>query len=406
MTRLHQPIASDFPPAIVLGMSPTGLAVIRALGSHNIEVWGNDIDWYRSGYFSKYCRVFGRINPLSEETLLLEQLLTFGRKTVTKPVIFPTDDEYLAFLANYREVLQPYFRFSDLDPKLIDQFLNKRSFHELCQHHGIHTPATFTVRDETQLAELSMHISYPAIIKPIYSHLWALKYGFLKVIEVHSKSELQKAYATLGAMKSNVMVQEIIAGGDEQIYIFSGYFNQRSEPLRIFTGRKIRQYPPNYGTTTVAESVWEPRVADLSIRLLQQVHFQGLCDVEFKKDPKDGQFKIIEINPRVGRWHSLTDASGADLTYTAYLDLIGITSRADHTFQEHIKWVFLLRDLVSVLPQILRGHMSLFKWIQSLRGRRVHAIFSWKDPLPALAYLLEMAIKGINGLRRRRQICS
>ena len=375
-----------YPSAIVLGMSPTGLALIRGLGRRGIGVWGNDIDWYRAGYFSRYCRRLATLNPETEEQKLLNRLLEFGSQVQGKSVIFATDDEYLVFLARNNEALMPYFHYPRVDSELVDSFLNKKKFYELCDKYEIPKPVTYIVHDESELEKVTKTLRYPAIIKPIYSHIWALKYGFLKAIKVYDKFELIEHYKKLNEMKYNVLIQEVIGGNEDQIYIFSGYFNECSEPLRFFTGRKLRQYPYEFGTTTVAESLWEPEVADLSIRFLRNLKFHGLCDVEFKKDPSDQKFKMIEINPRIARWHSLADASGTDLSFTAYADLLGEKVEPQQEFQEHVKWVFLFRDVPTSIMSILNGTMSLSSWRKSIQGTREHAIFSWRDPIPAMTY--------------------
>ena len=394
-------MAKPYPPAVVLGMSPTGLGVIRGLGRRGIKVWGNDIDWYRAGFFSKFCRRLATLNCETEENKLVDKLIEFSSQLKVKPVIFATDDEYLIFLARNSDALTPYFHFPRVDSELVETFLNKRKFYEICEKYEIPQPVTYMVGDENELRKIANVIRFPAIIKPIYSHVWALKYGFLKAIKVKNRFELIEQYEKLNDMKANVIVQEVISGKEDQIFIFSAYFNELSEPIRIFTGRKIRQYPYEFGTTTVAESLWEPEVADLSIRLLRHLKFQGLCDVEFKKDPLDQRFKIIEINPRVARWHSLTDAVGTDLSFTAFSDLIGEKVRPTQGFEEHVKWVFLFRDVPTSIKLILNGMMSLSSWWKSIQGKREHAIFSWQDPMPAITYGFEMVAKGTQGFWRQ-----
>ena len=128
---------------------------------------------------------------------------------------------------------------------------------------------------------------------------------------------------------------ELIPGGDEELYTLGSYVTPRGDALAVFTGRKVVQDPPGVGTARVAESVWVPELVDLGLTLLRGLGCHGPSQVEFERDPRDGVFKLIEVNPRLWQWHGLTGACGVDVALTAYRDLVGETTPA--TFMRPIR---------------------------------------------------------------------
>ncbi len=379
--------------AIVLGLGPTGLAIVRSLGRNGVKVKGVGATRFESGFFSRYCKALAVADPRKSEEFLLNLLLSFGEKTEPKPVLFASGDEYLVFLAKYNKELSKFYLFPKLNEEILDYFLNKKKFYELCIEHRIPIPDTFFPKDDNDVKIIARKIKYPCILKPIYTHIWAEKFGLVKVIVANDEAELIDGFSHLGEMKNNVIIQEIVVGGEDQIYFFAACFDSNSMPHSIFTGRKLRQYPPEFGTTTLAESIWEPEIAELSVKFLRSIKFQGICDVEFKKDVRDRQFKMMEINPRAGRWYSLTDRVNANIVYNAYLDLTGSKMDDSKVINKNIKWMLISRDILSAIEYIKNKKMSIKEWLDSLRGEKEEALFVKDDPLPFFTYPLEIIDK-------------
>jgi predicted ATP-grasp superfamily ATP-dependent carboligase len=142
------------------------------------------------------------------------------------------------------------------------------------------------------------------------------------------------------------MVQELIPGRDDELYTLGSYLDASGTALGLFSGRKLRQTPPNVGTCRVGEAVWVQEVVDAGLRLLAAVGFRGLSQVEFKRDPRDGRFKLMEINPRLFQWHGLAAACGVDLPAIAYWDLLGSPRLAARMNGERRRWAisFLAKE--------------------------------------------------------------
>ena len=168
------------------------------------------------------------------------------------------------------------------------------------------------------------------------------------------------------------MVQELVPGGDDALYSVGSYLARDGQPLGVFCGRKLRQTPPGIGTCRVGEAVWVQEIVDGARRLLRSFGYHGLSQVEFKRDARDGRFKLMEINPRLWQWHGLAVACGVDLPRIAYADLTG-RERPESTLQRDGK-----RWAITFLP----GESPAFQ-----RPPYVDAVWALDDPKPALVHL-------------------
>jgi predicted ATP-grasp superfamily ATP-dependent carboligase len=223
-------------------------------------------------------------------------------------------------------------------------------------------------------------------------------------VEVSSAEELVQNYAEMEKSGVGIMVQEIIPGGDEQFYGLLTYFGENSEALAIFTKRKLRQTGMGYGDGSFQVSVWVPTVAELGIRLLENMKYRGLAGIEFKKDRRDGQFKLIEINPRSVTGEMMAVKSGVDIPLIAYLDTIGERVEPNSSFTEGMKWVSLEWDFKTFLAYRERKMLNFTDWIKSLRGGKSYAIWSHDDPLPFIILLTRIFRAAVRKIFRSRRM--
>jgi predicted ATP-grasp superfamily ATP-dependent carboligase len=135
--------------------------------------------------------------------------------------------------------------------------------------------------------------------------------------------------------------------------------------------------------------------------------YRGLANIEFKKDPRDGRFKLIEVNPRSALSGETAVASGVDIPYIAYRDMIGEKVQRDAFFSEGVKWVDLVEDFKASLLNGCERKLTLAEWIRSLRGRRSYAIWSADDPLPFIIQFTRLSrlvlSKMFHSFKTRRQ---
>jgi predicted ATP-grasp superfamily ATP-dependent carboligase len=232
-------------------------------------------------------------------------------------------------------------------------------------------------------------------MKPIYYHRWAMKQGLNKAVYCKDRSDLLDGGHRLSENLTELIIQEVIEGKEDNIYVVAAYFDSNSRPHGIFVGQKIRQYPVGFGTTTLIRTAEVPGLAEMSVNFLQKVRYQGLVDVEFKYDRSTDTYYIIEINPRLGRWYGIVEAAGHDTVYYSYLDLTDQPIPNYVSESRQVKWVFVIRDVLSVANNKLLGVSDVFR---SYAGTKTWCIWARDDIRPFFAYFGEIISKGLKRL--------
>lgn len=397
------PVAGDaargVPGVLVLGLSVNGLGVLQRMAHRGLPVLGMDDRPQQVGFRSRYGRKLVCPSPRSEGRRLVAFMVDTARSTGRRWVIIPTNDEFAEFVSTWREDLSAAFDFALPAHETLLAFSDKWRFHQLAQRHGIAAPVTVCPQSPADLEAWRGHQAFPCLIKPVSTAFWKGS-GKGKAFVATSFAELLRGYEELSP-GGEVVIQEVIPGGDDHVYFYFAYYDRSGRPHGEFTARKLRQYPPRYGTTCLAESVWMPEMAETSRRFLESQGYRGLVDVEFKRDPRDGTFKIIEINPRLGLQHQLAAGAGADLPWIAYRELAGVAAEPDPVPRDGVKWAILDRDLVSAHHYLVRGELSPSEWWASLRGLTVMATWDWRDPRPFLSLLRLRPLASATYIARR-----
>src|SRR5208283_6120920 len=120
------------------------------------------------------------------------------------------------------------------------------------------------------------------------------------------------------------MFQEYIPGGDDSVWMFNGYFNENSDCLFAITGKKIRQAPVYIGYTSLGICLKNEVVDETTRRFTKEISYRGILDIEYRYDARDKQYKVLDINRRIGSTFRLfVSQDGLDVARAAYLDLTG-----------------------------------------------------------------------------------
>jgi predicted ATP-grasp superfamily ATP-dependent carboligase len=128
-----------------------------------------------------------------------------------------------------------------------------------------------------------------------------------------------------------------------------------------------------------------PAAAALT-RLLDRINYRGVFSAEFKRDPRDNQFKILEVNARPWWYVEFAAHCGLDVCKMSYRDALRMPVQTCEQYQVGRRCMMLAIDLLAFYamrkkPESLR----LSEWLESLRDAD-DALFSSRDPLPALAH--------------------
>jgi predicted ATP-grasp superfamily ATP-dependent carboligase len=254
----------------------------------------------------------------------------------------------------------------------------------LAMSKGVPTPQTLFPQCLEDVTEYAKRGPFPVMLKGIYGNRLQLRTQ-RKMAIIQNASELVAAYKEMEDPECpNLMLQEFIPGGDDQVFIFNGYFNRQSECLAGFTGYKIRQFPIHVGCASLGECRWIEPVARATIDFMRAVGYQGILDIGYRFDARDGQYKVLDINPRVGQAFRLfVDTNDHDVVRSMYLDFTGqpqpVVARRDGR-----RWFIEDYDLISSYHYHAEGSLDFVSWLRSFRGVEESAWFSWLDPYPAV----------------------
>lgn len=368
------------PPAVVLGLGVNGLGVVRGLGSHGVPVIGVYQRPDEAGRLSRYCRAV-RVTPIERDRGdFLRTLIRLGSRR-DRPVLFPTNDEYLQVISDCREELAPLFRFSLPDAKTLEMVVTKHGIQALAERHGMPIPVTRYPQTDVDVAALGRDMRFPCLVKPIDTFTIRFPQAAKNAV-VSSPHELEGFYRRHPSLLGRTIVQQIIRGGDGAIFVCAAYLNAQSEALVVYTGRKIRQYPPDYGITSVGESVYLPELERLTVEFLRAVGYRGLIGAEYVQDRSTGAMYLLELNARSSYYNRLPTDCGINLAYTAYRDLIGDRVADRPRQREGVRWLDLLHDLGSFYATRRHRGMTWREWLTSVLPARSFAYFDARDLKP------------------------
>ena len=396
-------LAETTPPAVVLQSSfANGLGIIHGLGRAGVPVLALDRNPRALGFDSRYAAGMLCPDPVADAEAFLTFLESLAESLPQRAVVFPTHDEYIWVVSRNVERLTGGFIVPFSGWETMVRLADKEEQMRAAQRAGVDTPRTafvHTREDLTAHAEEIARIGFPCIFKPVES--LAFKQRFQRpVLEIASADELAAVYERV-ADCGTLMLQEIVPGEDDELWTLGSYVDAASRPLGVFTGRKLRQHPRRFGTARFAESVWVPELVDAGLRLLQELRYYGVSQVEFKRDPRDGAYKLMEVNARHWLWHSLATACGVNLSLVAYKDSIGEPFEAPRQVEGR-KWMLATKDLPDTLRETLRRESSPLAWARSLRGTTTDGVYSLRDPLPGVKASYRLA-KLVWAQRRARK---
>ncbi len=385
--------AATDPPAaaVVLNMFYTGLGIARSLGERGIPVIGITAGRAVYGSFSRYVRTIHCADSREEPERLLTQLVALGRELQQRAVLFPTRDHDLVFLDRFREELDPHFVLVLPPSDALRRCLNKWETYLVATQAGVPTPKCWLVNDAEQLRTAAAQVAYPCVLKPLAAHHWRTAnnwqlVGGRKAISIASSEQLAAEYAVIAAADRRALIQEQVPGEDDCLIIAACYVDRQGAFRAGFNAQKLVQTPPGFGTGCIVQSANRPELFEPTIRLLRQLNFTGVAEVEYKWDARDAEYKLIEVNPRPWDQHRLGAACGVDLMYLAYCDCAGLPAPVLPTAFTPCKWIAEDTFLLTALGLLWRREGGIRELFRQALGKKLYAIWSIRDPLPFVVY--------------------
>ncbi|MDQ3549509.1 MAG: carboxylate--amine ligase, partial [Chloroflexota bacterium] len=322
--------------AIVFNSHITGLAVARSLGRRGVPVIALDRDPKGYALASKYVTVSALCpNVLADESGFISYLLELGAALDKPAVLYPTNDEWVLAVNRHRSVLEEYFLIPFSGPEVVEPVLDKARLYRAATERGIPIPRTWYPTDAT-LDAVSREVPYPCIVKPTEQRSFYDQFGD-KAWRIESPGEFA---ATLERAAGHPMVaQEIVGQGLTDFYSVCSYIGRDGTAHGVFVGRKLEQYPVDFGTGCLVAGEHVAAIAERGVQILQAFGYQGISEVEFIFDARDGEHKLLDVNTRVWKWIGLPIAAGIDLPWLAYADVTGVPESAGQA-RDGIVWTY------------------------------------------------------------------
>jgi predicted ATP-grasp superfamily ATP-dependent carboligase len=277
--------------------------------------------------------------------------------------------------------------------------LDKLRTYESASACGIAHPRFWRLGPGEGIAEVARTCRFPAILKPRlsqHSRLIGSKY-----LRADNAEELKHQYERCAALNIAIVAMEFIPGTDDRYCSYYTYIDDAGIPLFHFTKRILRRHPENQGGSTYHITDWNPEVADRGLRLFKHVGLRGLGNVEFKRDPRDSELKLIEINARYTAGNAVVTLSGIDQALLSYSQLTGWTYEAPRSYREGLVMWDPVPDYLAFRALRLRGEITLVQWLRQVIRTDTTPLYDLRDPLPGLHHLATTAIAAVRHLGRR-----
>ena len=370
---------------ITSARSKAVLSAIRSIGKQKIRVVAGDVYKNSIGFCSKYCfKSFLYPSPENEK-IFIDSLYRVVKGEGIE-VLIPGHDDTTYVISKYKELFEDIVTVPIPDMEVLVKAYDKYKTILSAEEIGIPVPKTYHVENEKDLRKLLKEVSYPLVIKPRFQNKG---YGAYGVAYVYSSKELLRIYSKISF--NDYVIQEFIPGGSEKMRMVNALFDKRSHLVAIFTAKKHRSHPITGGSTTLGESIWDPKLAELGMKLLKAWRWYGLAEIEFKLDPRDGELKLIEVNPRFWTYIDLPIACGVDFPYLLYKIATGERVKFMKKYRIGVKFVNPIADPLAAFKILMKSKdkIGMFRdLIMSYMGEKTYELLSFEDPKPFLCEIL------------------
>jgi predicted ATP-grasp superfamily ATP-dependent carboligase/ubiquinone/menaquinone biosynthesis C-methylase UbiE len=367
-------------PVVVLGANTHGsLGIMRSLGRLGVSIHAVSSPPRGPASFSAYCKSVGTWDfAHAKQQDTAAYLLELAHWIGARSILIPTWDEMAVFTAEFRNILTAGFIYPCQPKELPRSLCDKRQMAALARQFGVPTPGVSFPRSLDDVLRYIDAARFPIMLKGIDGNKLKERTG-MKMVIAYSPRQLREMYLALEDPENpNLMLQEYIPGGDDSIWMFNGYFNASSECLFGATGRKLRQTPIHTGMTSLGVCLKNDDVERTTRWFMRALGYKGILDIGYRYDARDGQYKVLDINPRIGATFRLfLGDNGLDVARALYLDLTGQEVPVSRPRQGR-KW-FVESDLKSCVDYYREGSLTLSQWLNSLRGIEEAGYFAWDD---------------------------
>lgn len=396
----------DEPGVLIIGGNVQGLGLLRAFARNNIKtilINNKKLDIVKfSKYLKKYIVFKNTYEPLELKNFLIH--LAENEK-LNGWIVLPTEDSVVYTLSKYKSELKQYYKIPTPEWDVIKYTYDKKLTYLLVERLGIPIPKTFYPKDIDDVVTISERVNFPCLLKPSVMHRFYNLTG-KKLLKINTKNDLIRSYKIMAQLipPSEILIQEIIGGTSKNPISFGCFITK--DILSWVMILKKRMIPIDFGVGTYNETITIPELKDLSLQILHEIGYSGLCEVEYIKDPRDQCYKFLEINPRSWLQITITNQTNKPLIPLVYYYYQNKMEKVNTVLTDnveeflHIKWIHFWQDVYVSLISVLQGNLNFNEYLGTFKGKLEFAVASWDDPLP---FIFEPWLYFISFIKKRKE---
>jgi D-aspartate ligase len=358
------------------------LGVVRALGEAGVPVHVARYDRRDMAHVSRWVREAFVVPPPLREAGHVDALLGLPPR-LDGAVLMPASDEAVVALARHRARLARRFVVAAPPWAVVRNFIEKRRTYALAEEAGVPAPRSASPRSVAEARQAAGRFGFPLLLKPSQSHLFYERFR-RKMLVIHGMPELEARLAEVEAAGIEVMVQEIVPGDDTEVVNYNAYV-VGGRAVAEFTARQLRKAPPRFGSPRVVRSERIEGLLAPGRAVLRAIGLEdGFACCEFKRDPRDGRYRIVDVNGRHNLSGLLAVRCGLNFPLLEYRHLVSGVVPRPARFREGLYWTDVVRDAGYSLRFLLHERCAPWTWLAPYLGPGCDAIFDMRDLRPFL----------------------
>jgi D-aspartate ligase len=393
---------ADWPAAVIAGAYQTGVLGMRTLVRRGVRAVCFDLNPRLPGFRSVYGRARLCPNPDTDPARWLGFMRDLSAEVGGKPVLIASADQFVSAIADHAHELADHYTLSSGVP-MHGALALKQTQYDLAAKHGMPLPRTQLVQTADEAAAFAETAQFPCLLKPLHFREWqAFPTGHplshLKVAIVRTPEDLVRQWTLASAINANVIAQEIIEGPDTDKRVYLSCYDAGGRRIGHAMFRELRCNPVGFGPASVTEPVVDAETDTICDDFLRSIGYVGICEIEMKRDSRDGRMKLIEANPRLSGGGDAAPYAGVDLCWLHYLDLIGrhVTPVAPNG--RDFRHVVLRSDMNTIVAYRRARLISWMDVVRSYRPPLAFYDFDRRDWRYSAETIYRMARSGVSAL--------
>lgn len=373
----------DWPPAVITGAYQTGVLGVRALRGRGVRALCIDCDPALPGFRSVYGPARLCPNPDLDPLGWTRFMCALADEMGRRPVLIHSADQFVTAAARHADMLNEHYILANTT-NLQGRLADKPTQYELAALHGMPLPLTRSAAARAEVSEFARISEFPCLLKPVHFREWQRfpsnhPLTHRKVVIAETPDDLIKYWELAAEVNPNVIVQEIIKGPDSAKRVYLSVYDSNGHRTGALILKELRCDPVGFGPASVTEPVVDPEVDEICDRFLTGIGYTGICEIEVKRDLRDGKVKLIETNPRLSGSGDAAPYAGVDLCWLHYLDLIGRTAAPVTPSSLPFRHIVLRADAKAAVTYWRSGLATAREILRPYWGRRVFYDLDWRD---------------------------